>query len=54
MRRRPARSRATTFGGRSPKGLKVEDFRLVAGADADLFGWPAVEGAVNTVGPKAW
>ncbi len=41
------------FGGRSPKGLKVEDFRLVPGADADLFGWPAVEGAVNTVGPKA-
>ncbi len=41
------------FGGRSPKGLKPEDFRLVPGADADLFGWPAVEGAVNTVGPKA-
>ncbi len=51
-----AKSGAVTgydFGGRSPKGLKVEDFRLVPGADADLFGWPAVEGAVNTVGPKA-
>jgi gamma-glutamyltranspeptidase/glutathione hydrolase len=41
------------FGGRSPKGLKVEDFRLVPGADADLFGWPAVEGGINTVGAKA-
>ncbi len=51
-----AKSGAVTgydFGGRSPKGLKIEDFRLVPGADADLFGWPAVEGAVNTVGPKA-
>ena len=45
---------AFDFGGRSPKGLKVEDFRLrQAGADADLFGWPLVEGNVNTVGAKA-
>jgi gamma-glutamyltranspeptidase / glutathione hydrolase len=41
------------FGGRSPKGLKTEDFTLVPGADADLFGWPAVRGNINTVGPKA-
>ncbi len=45
---------AFDFGGRSPKGLKVEDFRLkAAGADGDLFGWPLVEGNVNTVGAKA-
>jgi gamma-glutamyltranspeptidase / glutathione hydrolase len=51
-----ARSKKVTgfdFGGRSPKGLKTEDFTLVPGADADLFGWPAVRGAINTVGPKA-
>jgi gamma-glutamyltranspeptidase / glutathione hydrolase len=41
------------FGGRSPRGLNVEDFALVPGADADLFGWPAVKGNINTVGPKA-
>ncbi len=45
---------AFDFGGRSPKGLKVEDFRLKsAGADGDLFGWPLVEGNINTVGAKA-
>ena len=45
---------AFDFGGRSPKGLKTEDFRLKAvGADGDLFGWPLVEGNVNTVGAKA-
>ncbi len=41
------------FGGRSPKGLKVEDFKLKPGADGDLFGWPVVEGNINTVGAKA-
>jgi gamma-glutamyltranspeptidase / glutathione hydrolase len=41
------------FGGRSARSLRVEDFRLVPGADGDLFGWPAVEGSVNTIGPKA-
>ncbi|MFM9974362.1 MAG: gamma-glutamyltransferase [Beijerinckiaceae bacterium] len=41
------------FGGRSPKALKISDFELTAGADADLFGWPSVKGAVNTKGPKA-
>jgi len=41
------------FGGRSPKGLKVADFKLAAGADGDLFGWPVVEGNINTVGYKA-
>ena len=51
-----AKSRKVTafdFGGRSPKGLKVEDFKLKPGADGDLFGWPVVEGNVNTVGAKA-
>jgi gamma-glutamyltranspeptidase/glutathione hydrolase len=41
------------FGGRSPKGLKVQDFALVPGSDADLFGWPAVKGNINTTGPRA-
>jgi gamma-glutamyltranspeptidase/glutathione hydrolase len=42
------------FGGRSPKGLKTEDFPLAGGVDVgNLFGWPAVKGNVNTVGAKA-
>lgn len=41
------------FGGRSPRSLRVEDFRLKSGSDAELFGWPAVEGAINSVGAKA-
>jgi gamma-glutamyltranspeptidase/glutathione hydrolase len=42
------------FGGRSPKGLRVEDFPLAGGADTgNLFGWPAVVGNRNTVGAKA-
>jgi gamma-glutamyltranspeptidase / glutathione hydrolase len=41
------------FGGRSPKGLKPEDFPLLAGADGDLFGWPLVKENRNTVGAKA-
>lgn len=42
------------FGGRSPKGLRIEDFPLAGGSDAgNLFGWPAVQGNVNTVGAKA-
>ncbi len=42
------------FGGRSPKGLRVEDFPLAGGVDeGNLFGWPAVKGNVNTVGAKA-
>jgi gamma-glutamyltranspeptidase / glutathione hydrolase len=45
---------AFDFGGRSPKGLRATDFKLrAAGADSDLFGWPAVEGNINTVGAKA-
>jgi gamma-glutamyltranspeptidase / glutathione hydrolase len=41
------------FGGRSPKALRVADFQMMPGADSDLFGWPAVKGNINTVGPKA-
>lgn len=41
------------FGGRSPKGLKPEDFPLLPGADGDLFGWPLVKDNRNTVGAKA-
>jgi gamma-glutamyltranspeptidase / glutathione hydrolase len=41
------------FGGRSPKGLKPEDFSLLPGADGDLFGWPLVKDNRNTVGAKA-
>lgn len=44
---------AFDFGGRSPKGLKVSDFKLKPGADGDLFGWPVVDGNINTVGAKA-
>jgi gamma-glutamyltranspeptidase/glutathione hydrolase len=42
------------FGGRSPKGLKIEDFPLAGGLDeGNLFGWPLVKENRNTVGPKA-
>jgi gamma-glutamyltranspeptidase / glutathione hydrolase len=44
---------AFDFGGRSPKGLKPGDFKLKPGADGDLFGWPVVDGNINTVGAKA-
>jgi gamma-glutamyltranspeptidase / glutathione hydrolase len=45
---------AIDFGGRSPKGLRIEDFPLAGGVDTgNLFGWPAVIGNVNTVGAKA-
>jgi gamma-glutamyltranspeptidase/glutathione hydrolase len=54
---REARSGKVTgidFGGRSPKGLKVEDFPLAGGIDeGNLFGWPRVEDNRNTVGAKA-
>jgi gamma-glutamyltranspeptidase/glutathione hydrolase len=41
------------FGGVSPAGLDPLAFRIVEGADSDLFGWPAVAGGINTVGAKA-
>jgi gamma-glutamyltranspeptidase / glutathione hydrolase len=41
------------FGGRSPQNLRVADFEILAGADADLFGWPTVKGNINTTGAKA-
>lgn len=45
---------AIDFGARSPKGLKVADFKLAGGDDAsNMFGWPAVVGNINTVGAKA-
>jgi gamma-glutamyltranspeptidase/glutathione hydrolase len=45
---------AVDFGARSPKGLKMADFKLKGGADdGNMFGWPAVEGNINTVGAKA-
>ena len=45
---------AVDFGGRSPKGLKIEDFPLAGGLDeGNLFGWPLVEDNRNTVGAKA-
>jgi gamma-glutamyltranspeptidase / glutathione hydrolase len=54
---RNARTGAITaidFGGRSPKGLNMADFKLAGGKDEhNLFGWPSVVGNVNTVGPKA-
>jgi gamma-glutamyltranspeptidase/glutathione hydrolase len=51
---RTGKTTAIDFGGRSPKGLKLEDFPLAGGIDAtNLFGWPSVAGNVNTVGAKA-
>lgn len=45
---------AIDFGARSPKALKIEDFPLAGGKDdGNMFGWPAVKGNVNSVGPKA-
>ena len=45
---------AVDFGGRSPKGLKIEDFPLAGGLDeGNLFGWPLVKDNLNTVGAKA-
>ncbi|MEZ5818395.1 MAG: gamma-glutamyltransferase [Hyphomicrobiaceae bacterium] len=45
---------AIDFGGRSPKGLRMEDFKLDGGKDAtNLFGWPSTIGNVHAVGPKA-
>jgi gamma-glutamyltranspeptidase/glutathione hydrolase len=41
------------FGGRSPAALDPADFPIIAGADRDLFGWPAVKDNRNTVGPRA-
>lgn len=42
------------FGARSPKALKPEDFVLTDKPDeGNLFGWPMVQGRVNTVGAKA-
>ncbi|MDX2156140.1 MAG: gamma-glutamyltransferase [Hyphomicrobiaceae bacterium] len=45
---------AIDFGGRSPKALRMEDFKLAGGSDeGNMFGWPAVVGNINTVGAKA-
>jgi gamma-glutamyltranspeptidase/glutathione hydrolase len=45
---------AIDFGGRSPKGLRIEDFPLAGGQDeGNLFGWPLVVDNRNTVGAKA-
>jgi gamma-glutamyltranspeptidase/glutathione hydrolase len=42
------------FGPRAPIGLDPADFVLTKQRDHDnLFGWPMVEGRINTVGAKA-
>jgi gamma-glutamyltranspeptidase / glutathione hydrolase len=42
------------FGARSPKALKPADFVVTDKPDeGNLFGWPMVQGNVNTVGAKA-
>jgi gamma-glutamyltranspeptidase/glutathione hydrolase len=41
------------FGMVAPIGLDPADYPLALGRDADLFGWPAVEGARNVHGPLA-
>lgn len=53
---RDARSGTVTvidFGARSPAGLDPADYPIVPGADADLFGWPAVREGRNVKGPHA-
>lgn len=40
-----------SFGVRASEALDPAAYPLVEGADADLFGWPAVEGDRNTQGP---
>lgn len=39
------------FGVRASEALDPSAYPLVSGADADLFGWPSVEGDRNTQGP---
>jgi gamma-glutamyltranspeptidase / glutathione hydrolase len=41
------------FGGVSPKALNPDDYPVLGGADANLFGWPQVTGNRNTVGAHA-
>jgi gamma-glutamyltranspeptidase/glutathione hydrolase len=52
--RRSGRTTGIDFGGVSPLALDPADFKLRGeGADSDLFGWPLVEGNLNTSGAKA-
>lgn len=41
------------FMGRAPRSLDPRTFALAEGHDADLFGWPAVEGDRNRIGASA-
>ena len=53
---REARSGRITvidFGARSPHKLDPADFKIIGGADSDLFGWPIVEENRNVIGAKA-
>ncbi len=42
------------FGMRAPRRLDPADYPLAGGADADLFGWPAVLEERNCIGPLAF
>lgn len=42
------------FGMVAPLAVNPEDYPLVSGTDADLFGWPAVVDDRNVVGPYAF
>jgi gamma-glutamyltranspeptidase/glutathione hydrolase len=41
------------FGAVSPKGLDPKHYKVVGGADGNLFGWAQVEGNRNTTGATA-
>lgn len=45
------KTHSVEFGMRAPLKAKSEDYPLVAGQDADLFGWPAVMEDRNVNGP---
>jgi len=48
------RAYAVDFGMRAPLALDPDDYPLVAGADADLFSWPAVREGRNVAGPLSF
>jgi gamma-glutamyltranspeptidase/glutathione hydrolase len=50
---RSGRVSVIDFGARAPAGLDPAAYVVAPGADADLFGWPMVEGRRNLVGPYA-
>ena len=48
------RTYAVDFGMRAPYGIDPAAYPLVDGRDTDLFGWPAVTGDRNVMGPLSF